>query len=148
MTPAGMASRTTTWAAAATPLLPTTKVYFSPPVHRSPALVDGHERAHTGSGWPALVIVRSFCGFTVVRSVAVARTPVFLMFAVAVAVLMSVVPAGATTRPRIVMVSVPPALRLRMLHRTSGAVAAHPLPLPTVPLTTTWVATMLDASRP
>src|SRR6476469_3205069 len=124
------------------------KVYFSPPVQRSAASLEGHERAHTGSGWPDLVIVRSFCGLTVVRSVAVARTPVFLMLAVAVAVLMMVVPAGATTVPRTVITTVPPGLRLRTLQRTSGAATAQPLPLPRVPLVITWVATMLDASRP
>ncbi len=50
MTPAGNTSRTTTCSVPATPLLPTMKVYCNPPVHRSPALFDGQERAHTGSG--------------------------------------------------------------------------------------------------
>ncbi len=93
-------------------------------------------------------MVRSNCGLTVVRSVAVARTPVFLMFAVATAVLISVVPAGAITSPRMVMVRVPPALRLRMLQRTSGAATVQPLPLPSAPFVITWVATMLEATRP
>ena len=60
------------------PELPTTKVYFSPPTHTSPAGA-GNDEAHTGSGDAALVMVRSTPGLTVVRSVAVAVTPVFLM---------------------------------------------------------------------
>ena len=82
------------------------------------------------------------------RSVAVVRTPVFLTLAVAVAVLMIVVPAGAMTVPLIVTLSLPPAFRLRMLQRTSGALTVQPLPVPGAPFTMTWVATTLDASSP
>jgi hypothetical protein len=129
------------------PELPTTKVYFRPPTQTSPGGA-GNELAQTGSGEAPLVIVRSTAGFTVVFSVAVAVTPVFLMLAVAVAVLMRTVPAGDTTLPVMVMVRVPPALSERIAQRTSGAVTTHPLPVPTVPLTTAWVATMPAASSP
>ena len=85
---------------------------------------------------------------TVVFSVAVAVTPVLRTLPVTVAVLISVAPAGAMTVPVMVMVRVPPGLRVRILQRTSGADTKQPLPLPTVPLTTACVATMLAASRP
>ncbi len=47
------------------PLLPTTKVYVSPPLQRTAGLAGGHELAQTGSGLSDLVIVRSTPGFTV-----------------------------------------------------------------------------------
>ena len=58
----------------------------------------GHERAHTGSGESALVIVRSTAGLTVVSSVSVLVTPLFLMLPVTVAVSKIVEP-GRARRP-------------------------------------------------
>ena len=88
--PAGSGSRTMTSRRAAMPLLPTTKVYVRPPRQTGGASEagagvplrrrrarradgrcwfgqsTGHERAQTGSGLSALVIVRSTAGLTVV----------------------------------------------------------------------------------
>src|SRR5687767_12184560 len=111
----GSGLRTVTPEASEFPLFPTTKVYVRPPrqtgVARSgvgkpeadgasafavrarcwfawvPPADVGHERAHTGSGLSSCVMVRSTAGRTVVASDAVLLTPVFLMLAVAVAVL-------------------------------------------------------------
>src|SRR6478735_4090590 len=93
MTPAASWSRMATFDAAVLPLLPTTNVYVRPPRHTgaasrpmagmSPAAggtppsrsrwsadgfaVVGHDRAQTGSGESAFVIVRSIAGRTVVE---------------------------------------------------------------------------------
>src|SRR5688500_16031766 len=135
MTPAGSTSRTTTLVAAVRPLLPTTKVYLRPPWQRLGASGPGQERAQTGSGLSALVIVRSTAGLTVVTSEAVFDTPVFLTLPVTVAVLKIVDPADERTVPVIVTVSVPPEFSERIEHLTCGAITAQPLPLPSVPLT-------------
>src|SRR5690349_9414653 len=88
----------------------------------------GHERAQTGSGLSAFVIVRSTPGRTVVASEAVFEMPVFLTLPVTVAVLKIVEPADVTTVPVIVTVIVPPELSERTEHRTCGATTAQPLP--------------------
>src|SRR5207237_3205832 len=98
----------------------------------------GQEPAQTGSGLSAFVIVRSTAGRTVVASEALLLTPVFLTLPVTAAVLKIVVPADAITVPVIVIVIVPPELSVRTEQRTCGALTVQPLPLPTVPLTTTW----------
>src|SRR3954468_14926566 len=114
--PPGNWSRTTTFEATSTPLLPMTKVYFRPPRQAGgprsggevgaswvpPCAVVGHELAQIGSGESPLVIVRSTDGRTVVSSVSVLETPMFLMLPVTVAVLMIVEPAEPTTWPRTV----------------------------------------------
>src|SRR5204863_340988 len=81
----------------------------------------GHERAQTGSGPSALVMVRSTAGLTVVTSDAVLVTPVFLTLPVTVAVLKIDEPADWITVPTIVIVMVPPESRDRTVHVTCGA---------------------------
>src|SRR5258708_32337335 len=116
MDQAGSSSRTTTPDAGSTPLLPITIVSLSPPrqtggasrggdvgtASAPPSRVVGNELAQTGLGTPTLVIVRSIPGRTVVLSVSVLETPLFLMLPLTVAVLRMVDPAEATTVPVIV----------------------------------------------
>src|SRR5262245_44675584 len=108
--------------------------------------VVGQDRAQTGSGESSLVIVRSTIGRTVVDSEALAWTPWFLMFPVAVAVLKMLAPALMTTIPEIVTVIVPPGFSVRSRQRTWAPVTVQPPPLPTVPLLTTWLTVIEAAS--
>ena len=92
--------------------------------------------------------MRSTDGLTVVNSVSVLVVPMFLIFAVTVAVLMMFDPADATTWPFTVISSVPPAFRLLIEHRVCGAATVHPPNVPMLPLVTTCDTWMLAASSP